>query len=136
MRKQLIALIKEHNSKESGIYIPVDVEEYVDKLLKYATIVPYFSQGVLMGFISYYNNDEFKKNAFLTMILVSKDYQGKGIGKLLLEFSIRDIQNSGFENYSLEVLKNNAKAIAFYKSYGFIQKEDRDQLWLMEKKLM
>ena len=136
MRQQLVALIKKHNSKTNGIFIPMDLDAYVDKIIKHSTIVPYFLLGELKGFISYYNNDEIKKNAFLTMILISKEYQGTGIGKLLLELSIKDLEKKGFKYYSLEVLKNNTSAIAFYTSYGFIQIEDRDQLWLMTKKLM
>lgn len=135
MRQQLISLLKTHTSKQSGIFIPIPLEDYVDKIISLSTIVPYFIEGELKAFISYYKNNPEKTVAFLTMILVAKDYQGKGIGKLLLEFSIKDILKSGFKKYSLEVSKDNASAIQFYLNYGFTKKEERDAILLMVKEI-
>ena len=135
MRQQLIKLLNNHNSIEKGIQIPLSICEYVDKIIYFSTIIPYYQRGEIIAFISYYNNDVLNENSFLTMILVSKDYQGRGIGKLLLELSIKDLKKSGFKTYSLEVLKSNKKAIVLYLSYGFIQKEDRGNLWLMQMDL-
>jgi ribosomal protein S18 acetylase RimI-like enzyme len=73
--------------------------------------------------------------AFLTMLLISKDFQGRGIGKLLLEFSIKDLTKRGFKNYGLEVLKSNENAKRLYERLGFITKETRGELWYMEKTL-
>ena len=133
MRKKINKMLSAYNSIELGINITISINDYVDKILNNSTIVPYFMQGDLKGFISYYNNDASKQHSFLTMILISKEYQGKGIGKLLLELSINDLKKSGFVHYSLEVLKTNEKAINLYSNYGFYKKEDRGELWLMEK---
>lgn len=135
MRNQLIILLNQYNSKEHGIIIPVSIEDYVDKIMTYSTIVPYIIQGELKAFISYYNNDLLKRHSYLSMILVSRDFQGKGIGKLLLELSIKDLKRSGFFYYSLEVLKTNYIAIDLYSHYDFYKKEDRGEMWLMEKVL-
>lgn len=136
MKHQLIELITKHNSGEKGLNITIPIDQYVDKIINFSTIVPYYYQGNLIGFISYYNNDSTKRNAFLTMILISKDFQGKGIGKLLLDFSIQDLKNSGFEFYTLEVSQNNANAISLYKSYGFVKKIEKEDIWIMERRMI
>lgn len=135
MREQLIKILQIHNLEELGINIKIPIELYVDKIINFSTVIPYFKEGKLMAFISYYNNDSLKDNSFLTMILVAKEFQGKGIGKLLLELSIKDVMHDGFKRYGLEVLKSNKKAIALYTAKGFVQKEEKGDVLLMEKSL-
>ena len=136
MKKKLVKLIRNQNSKEEGLHIPIPVEEYVDKICNYSTIIPYIVNGEIVAFISYYNNDEHKLDAYMTMILVSKNTQGMGIGKLLLDASIADLKKSGFNTYSLEVLKENNRAIELYKKYGFKVSEEKVESFLMKKKLL
>lgn len=135
MKAELFKLLQAHSGNNNGILIPIPIDEYVDKIFNCATILPYLFVGELKGFIAYYNNDESKRKAFLTMILVDKGFQGRGLGKRLLEFSINDVSQSGFEFYGLEVLKDNENAIALYTKFGFEKKEDRGELWYMEKTL-
>lgn len=135
MIEQLNKLICENNTKDDGINILIPIEQYINKIILYSTIIPYYVNGNLKGIISYYNNDIKKENSFLTLILISKDYQGQGLGKLLIEMSIKDLKKKGFKYYSLEVLKTNQKAIKLYEAYGFHKKENRNDLWLMEKTL-
>lgn len=135
MKTDLTKILEAHNDNENGILISIPIDEYVNKITQFATIIPYWVCGDLKGFIAYYNNDESKELAFLTMILICRDFQGRGIGKLLLEFSIEDLTKNGFKNYGLEVLKTNENAIRLYAKLGFITKESRGKLWYMEKKL-
>jgi len=135
MKTDLTKILEAHNDNENGILISIPIDEYVNKITQFATIIPYWVCGDLKGFIAYYNNDESKELAFLTMILICRDFQGRGIGKLLLEFSINDLTKNGFKNYGLEVLKSNDNAIRLYERFGFITKESRGELWYMEKTL-
>ncbi len=135
MTNQISELLTNSNLSEIGIEIPLPIDEYVTKIYENATIIPYFGQSSLNGFISYYNNDPAKLNAFLTMLFVADHYQGNGIGKLLLNTSIADLKRKGFVNYSLEVLKTNQKAIDLYRKFGFEVQEDRGKLWLMSMAL-
>lgn len=135
MKTDLIKILDSHNDTENGILISIPIEEYVTKITQFATVIPYWVCGDLKGFIAYYNNDESKELAFLTMILIRRDFQGRGIGKLLLEFSINDLMKNGFKNYGLEVLKSNHNAIRLYERLDFITKESRGELWYMEKTL-
>ena len=51
---------------------------------------------------------------------VASDYQGKGVGSALLEFSIEKIRVS-CENIFLEVRESNNAAIALYEKYYFCE---------------
>lgn len=133
--EQLFRLIERSNSKEHGISIAVPLTEYVEKICQKSTIIPYFVNGNLKGMISYYNNDPNGVCAFLTLILIAEDYQGKGLGNILLQMSINDVINKGFANYGLEVLKSNLNAVKFYEDFGFQIEEDRGEKWLMMKRL-
>ena len=135
MKEQLYSLLRENNSKNQGINILIPLQQYVEKICLHSTIIPYHVSNEMKGVVSYYNNDNEGEKAFLTLLLIKEDYQGKGLGKFLLEISIKDLKGKGFKYFSLEVLKNNIRAIKLYEAYGFEKKEDRGELWLMEKKL-
>lgn len=134
MIENIKELLLKHNFINEGIYIPSNIENYVEKITSHAIIIPYYSESFLKGFIAYYANDP-SGNAFLTMILIDKSVQGEKIGKILLECSILDLQNRGFSFYKLEVLKQNQRAILFYENYGFHIVEDRCDFWLMSLNL-
>ncbi len=124
-------LITVSNDINDGVIINSDIDEYILKLAKFSTIIPYYSNCKLKGFIAYYANDELRKEAYLSMIIIDKFSRGEGLGKLLLESSICDLSQRGFVKYKLEVLKSNAKAYQMYKKYGFVIEEDRGKLWMM-----
>jgi ribosomal protein S18 acetylase RimI-like enzyme len=52
-------------------------------------------------------------------IYLTQVAQGKGIGKLLMDFSIAEAKRRNLLCLWLGVWEKNEKAIAFYKSYGF-----------------
>lgn len=135
MKKLLQQIIDENNHPEKGIKIPYDTGEYTEKLLKNATIIPYYEQERILGFIAFYANDPKKENAFLTMILISTEAQNRGIGKFLLDFSIQQIRKKGFKQYNLEVLKSNTKAISFYRSFDFIITKENETFYVMTKQI-
>ena len=118
MREQLIKLLQIHNLEELGINIKIPIELYVDKIINFSTVIPYFKEGKLMAFISYYNNDSLKDNSFLTMILVAKEFQGKGIGKLLIDSIAQFAKENSSNSLLLNVNRFN-KALIFYQKLGF-----------------
>ena len=50
---------------------------------------------------------------------VHPSFLKKGIGKALLDYSIRLAQNSGIKSIRLDVYEKNFPAIALYEKYGF-----------------
>lgn len=136
MKEEIRRLLELNNSASDGIWIEVPIGDYVSKIYTKSTIIPFISEGDLKGFISFYCNDSDRKRAFLSMIIVAKDYRSKGVGKLLFNASLEYLKKLEFKTYSLEVLKNNTVAIEFYTKFGFVVKEDKGQFWLMEFELI
>ncbi|MGH0054196.1 MAG: N-acetyltransferase family protein [Sphaerochaetaceae bacterium] len=54
-------------------------------------------------------------------ISVTKTYQGKGIGSLLLETLLSSAKQAGYEQMELEVVASNSTAIKLYERNGFIR---------------
>ena len=46
-------------------------------------------------------------------------YRGKGLGRMLIEATLRAAQKSGFARVELDVYEDNARAIALYEKMGF-----------------
>jgi ribosomal protein S18 acetylase RimI-like enzyme len=48
-----------------------------------------------------------------------EEFRGRGIATEIFEFSVPYLRNSGVEQYLLEVLQHNSKAVSVYKKLGF-----------------
>lgn len=52
-------------------------------------------------------------------IALFKEYQGIGLGSILMEEVLCEIKKAGFEQVELEVVSKNEKAIQLYQKFGF-----------------
>lgn len=53
-------------------------------------------------------------------IVVHKDYQGKGVGKMIMKKLIDQVKNKGYTSIGLFASKENIKfLLPFYKKFGF-----------------
>ncbi|MEH6593391.1 MAG: GNAT family N-acetyltransferase [Halioglobus sp.] len=80
--------------------------------------VSYFilaSEGQDCGYLSYELRDD---ELFLSKVYVLADYQGRGLGKLALDFVRERAQH---RRIRLTVNKHNSDSIAFYERTGFIR---------------
>lgn len=57
--------------------------------------------------------------AYLTMIVVEKEEQGKGYGSLLMHEMFRYCKENGMEKIRLKVACTNKTAYRFYIKHGF-----------------
>lgn len=135
MREDLIGLIKEINNEFDGQLINEDIEFYLDKLLKNAEIMLHYSNNVMVGCLAFYANDHLNKKAFISFIGIKNTHRDKGLGKILLNSSMAYLKKNNFNEYGLEVIKNNENAINFYMKQDFIKKEDRTDRIFMVKKI-
>lgn len=135
MRGKLIDFIETLNHDLENSLLSVDIPSYVDKIIKYATIISISKESELKAFIAFYENDKNGETAYLTMIAVCKACWQSGYGKRLLEFSIKEIRNKDYKFYRLEVKEDNFKAIKLYKKYGFISVSVENGVINMEKRL-
>ncbi|GHV91888.1 spermidine/spermine N(1)-acetyltransferase [Spirochaetia bacterium] len=77
-----------------------------------------------IGLISFYANDEEKKYAFITMIVVKNIWQKHGFGEKLIEIAKSNSMKKGMKTLGLWVHKENNNARSFYKKLGFIEQEE------------
>ncbi len=80
--------------------------------------------GCMAGFVSCYVNDIQNHIAFLSIIVISKAYQGLGLGTLLLDIVFTVCKQNAMRGLRLEVDKNNSNAIRFYNNRGFVKEKD------------
>jgi len=76
-------------------------------------------QGKVVGFALYYIRYSTWKGQrmYLEDILVTNEWRGKGIGKLLFDKLIVEAKEKGFKGIAWQVLDWNEPAINFYKKY-------------------
>ena len=92
----------------------------------------------ILGFINYYLIYDRIEIANFNVLV---EYQNKHIGTQLLEYLINEYQNK-VDNITLEVNKNNTKAIMLYRKLGFKEKSTRQGYYngvdgiLMERRMM
>ena len=75
----------------------------------------------------------------ISRIYCLQAFQGKGVGKAMMEYALQFAQENGLPTIWLGVWKENTKALAFYTSFGFRIFGDTDFLlgndlqkdWLM-----
>ncbi|CAA9201026.1 hypothetical protein FLA105534_03362 [Flavobacterium bizetiae] len=85
-----------------------------EKHIKGELVLVAIDQEIPVGFISIW-----MPNNFIHHFYVDQKYQGKGVGTLLLNAAIQKT----LLPITLKCLKENTKAVAFYRKKGFIEKE-------------
>lgn len=88
-----------------------------------------------IAYCAFYANNMDTKTAYISLIAVNPEYQHLHIGKRLLELCMEIAYERGMRTCSLEVKKNNHSAIRFYQVNGFVFLSERENSFLMEKKL-
>ena len=106
------------------IYNDLFIKSYSKKIYKYGNFkVIKNSKRDLLGFITFYDNDHINKTAFLSMIIIKKEHQHKGYGKIILEDLIKSCKEKEMGFLQLEVADTNTNAIQFYEKIGFELKQ-------------
>lgn len=59
------------------------------------------------------------EEAHITIMAVHPDFQGQGLGQLILLGLLQDARVRGLERATLEVKESNVAAIALYEKFGF-----------------
>ena len=73
-------------------------------------------QGIVVGFLgAWHVVDE----AHVVGVGVGREYQGKGVGELLLIGAIHQASANGMSTVTLEVRPSNVAAVNLYSKYGF-----------------
>lgn len=94
-------------------------EEIFGKIDNYAIFIGAYENDEPVGYAAIYANDMESKIAFITMIGVLENMQGKHVGSTLMKRCVEESQKCGMNAIRLEVLNTNTKAIDFYHHSGF-----------------
>ena len=77
--------------------------------------------GKQVGNCSVTRMGSFKRYAHRCEIAIAlyQEYCGAGIGKMMMETALQEAKKMGYEQAELEVISDNANAIALYEKMGF-----------------
>lgn len=95
-------------------------EEYSKKLSTYALCFECKIDGETAGILIFYANDATTNTAYISLIGVLPQWQGKKIGKKLLDYCILIARDKNMVSLKLEVDNDNISAIKFYQKNGFV----------------
>ena len=70
----------------------------------------------VIGFASFW---AILKEAHITLLAIHPDFQGQGLGKLLLNHLLSEIDKRHLSAATLEVSEKNFKALNLYQKFGF-----------------
>lgn len=117
------------------LYEVVDIKEYAKKIYDNALIIESWEENILVGIIACYANNNITKEAFITSVSVSKECQGRGISKMMFSHLYEILKSKQFHGISLEVSKNNKKALKLYESECFKLKSEKKESYILSRKI-
>ena len=59
------------------------------------------------------------KGAHISLLAIHPNFQGQGLGKLLLTHLLEEVDKKVYKTVTLQVAKNNFKALNLYQQFGF-----------------
>ena len=83
---------------------------------KYANMAVITIEDKVIGFYDYWHTFD---SASIAQIAVDPLYQKQGLGSLLMEEIVKECYAKKVRTITLEVRKNNEKAVKLYKKFGF-----------------
>jgi len=135
MKEMILELLNQANAEFNNKLITCDINIYTSKLLMNATIISIIRNNKLQSFVAYYDNDETKKNAYLSMIVTRKESRYLGYGKTLINTLLSNLKQQKFEYLGLEVLKSNTTAINIYIKNDFSIQDENETHYKMIRKI-
>ena len=97
----------------------IDLKELSSKFLSVGTIFSIYNENKLVALLAGYNNDFVNSKAYISVLAVLPEYQGKGYASKLITDFTNDCKNKNIKRIELFTHKTNANAIKMYKKNGF-----------------
>ena len=118
-----------------SISLRSDFEVYLDKIHEFGIFIAAKANNIVLGYAVMYANDKITKEAFVTLICVKEEFQGKGIGSLLMADCYQKAIIAGMRSMRLEVLKADSTQKNFYEKQGFRIVGETEDRCIMQKQL-
>ncbi len=112
----------------SHIFPIVDMEKYHKEYYNNKTLNQSFKDKIgfigiggdkTIGYLIALEKQD-REQFYINSLYILPDYQGRGIGKQLLEIAIQKAKLLGYDKVWLDVMSGNTKAINWYKRQGFV----------------
>ena len=104
-----------------------NLEILSDKLLNLGVAIGAYYDEKLVGVICGYANDAEHGRAYISVLCVLTEFQGKSIAKNLVEEFIKECKVANMRKICLYTHSTNERAIGLYRKIGFSEIEsDRD----------
>jgi len=113
----------------------VVIGDYLQKILAKGKIIIAKHEEDYVGIIAYYDNDSINRKAYVSILGVKSSFQGIGIASTLMRMMEDDAIKSCMNQNCLHVNKSNERAIAFYRSRGYVAIAANKDSFLMTKLL-
>ena len=117
-----------------------DIKEYANKLVNNGEILLIKSEQMdktePAGIIAAYANDKNTHKAYVSLLIIAKDFQHKGLGKELLSRMEEIAKMKGMKEIDLEVRKINKMAVKFYDSCGYSICGENENSFYIRKSLL
>ncbi len=113
-KNDLINLIRLNTPRYFDVSEEIELIKYLDSQTEDYYVVEKDEKIIGCGGINY---EVDKNSAFISWDIIHPDYQGKGIGKELLEFRINKIKTMGL--YSQIIVRTSQFTFKFYGKAGF-----------------
>lgn len=95
------------------------LDELSQKFYQSGNVIVVNKNQEAIGICAYYANDLKSLCGYISVIIVMPNYQGCGIGSLMMNYVKQDCIVRGMKQIRLEVMDLNMRAIRFYESHGF-----------------
>ncbi|MBI5803216.1 GNAT family N-acetyltransferase [Candidatus Pacearchaeota archaeon] len=113
-------------------YTENEISDFVMKVIQKGEVFGYFSDNKLVGVVGFEIHKD-KDAGEICFLLVNSAFQGKGLGKELMDFA-EDKLKMKVHKLFLEVLTKNP-AVNFYKRLDYDILDKRGNKYVMEKML-
>jgi ribosomal protein S18 acetylase RimI-like enzyme len=81
-----------------------------------------FSDNKLIGWVTLEKQEKVTRHMAVFGITVAKEYRGQGVGRLLMELLLKEVeQHPDIEIVTLSMFANNDMALKLYQSFGFME---------------
>ena len=97
----------------------VNLSDYATKMEKLADRFEAWDEDRLVGLVAAYIRSSDKIEGFISSVSLCDDFQGQGVGSLLMQRCLASASAYGLAKLSLEVAEQDTRACAFYVKLGF-----------------
>ncbi len=118
--------LKDRISSKSTV---ISFKEYAMKVLKNASCLSYENEFEIVGIIVVYHNDMINNKAYIPILAVNSNYEGRGIATQLVLNTIELCEESNIKILFVNTWSSNKQAKRLYEKLGFeINEQNKNEI--------